>query len=128
MDSEKMIQYFLEVFPENKEMYLEHLQMYGELLNHIFYSEAINIPLFKLLKTNRNIDLITKYCTVIEYMWRNGDESIKNVVDVTLLERLSDDSNVWQNFGQYISSDFKIYINIELIKENCLMWNVEKLK
>lgn len=109
-------------------MYLEHLQMYGELLNHIFYSEAINIPLFKLLKTNRNIDLITKYCTVIEYMWRNGDESIKNVVDVTLLERLSDDSNVWQNFGQYISSDFKIYINIELIKENCLMWNVEKLK
>lgn len=128
MDKEKMIQYFLEVFPENKEMYLEHLQFYGELLNHIFYSEAINIPLFELLKTNRDIDLITKYCTVIEYMWRNGDESIKNVVDVTLLERLSDDSNVWQNFGQYISSDFKIYINIELIKENCLMWNVEKLK
>lgn len=123
-----MIQYFLEVFPENKEMYLEHLQMYDELLNHIFYSEAINIPLFELLKTNLDIDLITKYCTVIEYMWRNGDESIKNVVDVTLLERLSDDSNVWQNFGQYISSDFKIYINIELIKENCLMWNVEKLK
>lgn len=128
MDNKGMLKYFLEVFPENEKIYLEHLQDYGELLQHIFYSETINIPLFELLKTNNNVQLIAKYCTVIEYMWQNGDESIKNVVDVTILEKLSDDSDVWQNFGQYISLDFKTYINGELLKENSAMWNVEKLR
>ena len=128
MDSKKMMKYFLEVFPENEKIYLEHLQEYGELLQHVFYSDTINIPLFELLKTNRDDQLIIKYCTVIEQMWQNGDESVKNVVDVTILEKLSDNSEVWQNFGQYISSDFKRYINEELLKANCAMWHVEKLR
>lgn len=128
MDSEQMMRYFLEVFPEKEKLYQEHLQDYEELLNHIFYSEAINIPLFALLQENHGIPLIKTYCAVIEKMWRDGDASVVNVVDVTILERLSDDTDVWQNFGQYISSDFKTYINEELLKENCLMWHVEPLK
>lgn len=128
MDKEKMAQYFLEVFPDKEEMYFEHLQEYGELLNHIFYCEAINIPLFELLKTNQNIRHIEKYCSVIEYMWRNGDESIKNVVDVTILERLSDDPDVWQNFGRHISESFKTQINNEWVVENRKWLNIEPLK
>lgn len=128
MDSKRMIQYFLEIFPENEKSYLEHIRKYGELLQHVFYGDTINLPLIELLKTNQNIHVIDKYCKVIEYMWQNGDDSIKNVVDVTILEMLSDDSDVWQKFGQYITLDFKKYINEELLKENIAMENVERLR
>ena len=125
----KIIKYFLEVFSENEKTYLEHVQDHGELLQHVFYFETINIPLSELLKKNRDVPLIEKYCTVIEYMWQNGDESVKDVVDVTILEGLSDDPEVWQNFGQYISLDFKTYINEELLKWNSAgMGGVEKLR
>ena len=60
-------------------------------------------------------------------MWRYGDEAVKNVVDVTLLERLSDDEAVWLSFGKYISDDFKEYINEELLKDNIAMFHVGKL-
>ena len=58
---------------------------------------------------------------------RYGDEAVKNVVDVTLLERLSDDEAVWLSFGKYISDDFKEYINEELLKDNIAMFHVGKL-
>lgn len=128
MDSETMIQYFLELFPEYKKAYLEHLRNYGELLQHVFYSETINIPLYELLQINQNVELIEKYCNMIEYMWWNGDDSIVNVVDVTVLERLSDDVDVWQNFGKHISEIFKTQINNEWIVENRKWLNIETLR
>lgn len=75
MDNKKMIQYFLGIFPEHEKI----------------YSETINIPLFELLKTNNDVQLIEKYCTVTE--------------------------NMWQNFGQYISLDFKKYIMKSCLKK-----------
>ena len=56
-----------------------------------------------------------------------GDESVKNVVDVTILERLSDDHVIWQRFGKEISPAFKRYINEDLLKSNGMMNSVEKL-
>ena len=50
------------------------------------------------------------------------------MVDVTLLERLSDDEAVWLSFGKYISDDFKEYINEELLKDNIAMFHVGKLQ
>lgn len=128
MDSETMIQYFLEIFPEYKKTYLEHLKDYGELLQHVFYSETINVPLFELLQISRNVELIERYCNMIEYMWRNGNDSIVNVVDVTVLERLSDDADVWQNFGKHISKSFKTQINDEWVVEKRKWLNIEFLR
>lgn len=61
-------------------------------------------------------------------MWRYGEEAVKNVVDVTLLERLSDDEAVWCSFGQYISDDFKKYINEELLIGNIALFMVGKIE
>ena len=63
----------------------------------------------------------------IEYMWLRGDESVQNVVDVTILERLSDDKDVWNNLAVYISEDFKEYINKDLLSQNCAMWHVDPI-
>ncbi len=93
----------------------EHLTDYGEVLLHIYASDEIGNPLFELLKNKGNEELIKIYSKVIELMWKYGEDPVVNVVNATLLERLSDDKDVWNSLGKYISDDFKQYIN----KERC---------
>ncbi len=102
----------------------EHLSDFGEVLLHIYASDEIGNPLFELLKNKGNEELIKVYSKVIELMWRYGEDPVVNVVDVTLLERLSDDKEVWNDFGKYISADFKEYINKDLIRKNIAMGGV----
>ena len=57
------------------------------------------------------------YCSFIEDMWLNGDENVVNIVEVTILERLSDDKSVWNKFGKHISNDFIRFINNVVLAE-----------
>ncbi|MBP3808697.1 MAG: hypothetical protein ILA13_09975 [Eubacterium sp.] len=127
VNSQKVIEKFLGLFPEYIDDYNEHLKDFGELLQHVFYSETINIPLVELLKNNVDVTLIKKYIGFIEYMWSEGDDTVRNVVDVTILENLSDYNDVWHSLDEYISSDFKEYINNEMLSENCAMSHVDRL-
>ena len=60
-------------------------------------------------------------------MWQYGDEVVVNVVDVTILERLSDDAALWQRFGTYISEEFKTYVNTDVLVYNLMMGGVKPL-
>jgi len=127
MNSQEIVEEFLVMFPENRVYFDKHLEDYGELLQHIFYADVINDLLFDLLKNNNDSEQIKKFVGFIEYMWLKGDESVRNVVDVTILERLSDDKDVWNNLSTYISEEFKDYINKDLLSQNCAMWHVEPI-
>lgn len=100
---------------------MEHRRDYGDLLGHVFFSEEIVLPLEKLLKESCETREIQKYGDFIEKMWMEGTPEVQNVVDVTILEELSDDSLVWTRLGKYISDDLKSYINGELLKRNLMM-------
>ena len=102
----------------------EHRDIYGEVLLHIFASEEVGNTLFDLLQRDSDNTYIMIYTKAIELMWKYGDIDVKNVVDVTLLERLSEDRIVWNRLGKYISEDFKTYINEELIHNNIAMCGV----
>ena len=117
----------IKIFPEKKIILEEHYDDYEELLAHIFFSDAIDSYLFPLLQLNEDIDIIEKYCDFIEEMWKSNNDEIINVVDVTILEKLSNDVVVWTNFGEYISEDFKKYINDEVLVQNILMLNIQRL-
>lgn len=105
-----------------------HQRDYQDILLHVFASEIISEPLLTLLKKDpapeRNIQI---YCKAIEIMWQYGSEAVVNVVDVTILERLSDDAALWQKFGSYISEEFKTYINTEVLTYNLMMSGVAPL-
>lgn len=117
----------IKVFPEKMSALTKHYNDYGELLGHIFFSEEINVPLFELLKNNLESNKIEMYCRFIEEMWKYGDSDVINIVDVTILESLSDNREVWINFGSYISQDFKAYINNDVLANNILMSHVQRL-
>ena len=110
-----------EALPGGKEIYIEHMQAYGEVLLHVLVGDLINEPLIELLRRNKNRELIQLYCKLIERMWQEGDAEVVNVVDVTILERLSDELDVWKYFGDYVSEEFKMYVNEEVIPNNLMM-------
>lgn len=128
LSKEEFAKQFVVQFPEMKHSLDEHYSDYNELLGHIYFVEALNEPLIRMIKEQGNEPLISKYCSFIEDMWQNGDDDVVNIVDVTILERLSDDTAVWKSFGKHISNDFIRYINTEVLVENAMMWQVSRLE
>lgn len=109
------------LFPEKADSLKQHYNDYGEVLGHIFFSDEITAPLFDLLLENETSDIIKKYCSFIEDMWKNGTDDVVNVFDVSIAERLSDDEKVWEHFGRNISDEFIKYINDDLLPNNLMM-------
>ncbi len=124
---EQFAEKLVKLFPEKKQALRQHYEDFGELLGHIFFYDEINIPLSDLLQKNDAGFKISAYCRFIEEMWRNGTDDVVNIVDVTVVECLSDDETVWNRFGKNISNEFKAYINDDLLKGNILMRGVTKL-
>lgn len=89
-------------FPEYQRAYQDHLRAYGEILGHVFFCE-INPVLSGLLRSNEDRAQIRKYVDFIEDMYANGDDEVKNIVTVTMLEYLGDDERVLRNVFGYFS-------------------------
>lgn len=107
----------------------QHLSDYGEILLHLLSGDLLTEQLIDLLKNHsENTTEIQIYCNAIELMWKQGDAAVVNVVDVTILERLSDEEVVWQQFGAFISDDFKTYINDDVLRCNLMMGGVKRLE
>ncbi len=116
------------LFPEKKQALDRHYADHNELLGHIFFAAEISEPLISLLSTKGDRALISRYCSFIADMQLNGDEAVVNILEATILERLSDDKNVWDSFGKFIPNDLIRYINTVVIAENAAMQQVSKLK
>lgn len=124
MNEKECANRIIETFPEYREFLLRHIKSYGDVLLHIFVIETIIEPLVLLLEQNLDTKV---YCDLIESMWKNGDDSVRNVVDVTILEQLSDNDVVWQRFGKNISQSFRDDINNEVLVQNMMMVHVKPL-
>ena len=113
MTKEQFAFEFIELFPQHKADYDEHIRAYAEILGHVFFGDLINAPLTSLLKTNIDTVSIQKYIGFIERMYARGDSDVKNIVQVTILEYLGDYDVVLKNAFEYFSD--------ELIEESKLV-------
>ena len=127
MNIVEMANYITNVFPENKQYYKEHIRDYGTVLAHVFAIETINIPMEKDFNVGSESETFRKYCTLIQSLWENGDDEVRNVIDVTILESISDHEQMWKSFGRHISQEFIDYINDEVLGENILMSGIPPL-
>ncbi len=98
----------IQIFPEYQEEYRLHLQKYGRILSHVFFGDIINPELSDLLRMNRNTDVIRVYIDFIDEMYRSGDDDIRNVVEVTILEYLGDSETVLRNAFTYFSEELML--------------------
>lgn len=113
MNKQEMAEYIVNVFQNYEAYYKEHLTDFGNVLPHVFASETINDPMKTEFEFNAQSEIFNKYCRLIQCLWESGDEEVRNVVDVTILERISDNSLMWKAFGENISLEFK-YCNRNL--------------
>ncbi len=93
-----------ERFPEFRKAYGEHLEDYGEVLGHVFF-DVLHRALVPLLKINEDQEKIRRYIGFLEDMYANGDEDVRNIVEVTILEVLGDDETVLRNAFLYFSEN-----------------------
>ena len=123
----EMTHYITDKFPQNKSYYRKHIKDYGTVLAHIFAMETINTPMEKEFKAAAESELFRKYCKLIQFLWENGDDDVRNVIDVTILESISDHKRMWEAFGRHISQEFIAYINDEVLTKNILMSGIHPL-
>ncbi|MBR1735926.1 MAG: hypothetical protein IJ736_02755 [Firmicutes bacterium] len=128
IDTKKCAELIADKIPGADRIYKEHLDIYNEINLHVLAGDIIDEPLTKLLGESKQKNLIKIYCDTVERMWRYGDEAVKNVVDVTILEYISGREEEWQIFGDYISEEFKNYINEEYIPFFRSYFKIEKLR
>ena len=93
-----------ERFPEFRMAYEEHLEDYGEVLGHVFF-DVLHRALVPLLRLNEDREKIGQYIEFLENMYANGDEDVRNIVEVTILEVLGDDETVLRNAFLYFSEN-----------------------
>ena len=115
MTKEEFAEKLVEIFPEKKEKLSQHYDEYGKLLGHVFFGDEINLQLSELLSENTDNLLIKTYCKFVEDMWNKGNDEVRNIVEVTICEYISDNTELWKRFGNYISDNFKNDINIAII-------------
>lgn len=127
MVKEDFAKKLVEIFPEKSSALAEHYGDFGELLGHVFFADEIGDPLFELLKEHVEFEKIDAYCRFVEEMWRCGTEDVVNIVNVTILERLSDDTSAWNNFSMHITQAFQDFINDEILTHNPMMQHVQRL-
>ncbi len=128
MTKEEAATELTELFPEKATALAQHYADYGnQLLGHLFFADEINLPLIHLLRSNTDKPTIQKYCSFIERMYAMGDEDVKNVVDVTIVEQLSDEELIWFRFGTYLSNDFIREINTVILPQNSMISSVPHL-
>jgi hypothetical protein len=108
---------FIEKFPEYKQAYHEHIDNYDDLLGHVFFGDSINETLTGLLKKNEDIDTIQRYINFINFMYKMGDDVVKNIVIVTILEYLGDDKEALTNSYNLFNDDI---VNASIENEKSL--------
>ena len=90
MNYDEIVNEFLDEFPEYIPMYMEHIEINSEVLPHVFFGETLNEDLPKLIEENKKVNLNAIF-TFLERMATDGDQEVKNLLMVTILERLGDE-------------------------------------
>lgn len=104
-------------FPEYKELICGIDSGLGENLPHCLYGNFFNPLIKSLLKnsTKANIEAAKKIFEFYEILAGSGDDEVKNLLQVTLLEYLWDDRSIYLSAVKYMGCNTKI-INEEIGK------------
>lgn len=106
LNREMVIKSFIINFPEYGTDLNQHIEDYGEVLVHVFFGDTVNENLIELINDDKeNSGEIKKIFDFFEKMASEGDEDVKEVLTVTILERLGDDANTLEKSYKYMGEN-----------------------
>lgn len=102
--------------PELKEVILSESEYLGCDLPHSLYGNVLNPVVASLIKKDeyKNNKLLKKIFDLYEQMAKYGDESVKNLLQVTLLEYLWDDYTIYTRSLEMMGN-YTLEINKEIL-------------
>lgn len=124
MDSTACAKAMAAVVPDGEWLLEEHLRTYEELLLHV-YADAFTYHLLKCLETGTDAAPCLR---LLERMLLEGDEAVRNVLDVTILERLSYEDHIWQAVGRLVSPEFRYIVNRVIMPNNDMFADVKPME
>lgn len=115
LTKENIIEEFLTLVPELKERYEKEMEwwsgefpgfhnLFGNVLNP--YLEEIHDKYLKVEKEDYK-DILCRIYSFIEYMAISSDDDIKNVVQVTILEKIGDNKVILENAYKFMGKEAK---------------------
>ncbi len=77
---------FLDLFPQYKDAYRENVAAYGTFLYEDFFRRTAAVQLREMANAPKpNARLLTKFFSLLDDMYQNGDSAVGNVVMFTIL-------------------------------------------
>lgn len=95
-----------------------------QVMLHLFAGDAFTPHLMKCLETGTDAAPCLR---LLERMWQEGNSFVRNVLDVTILERLSDDQELWQAVGRQVSPVFRETVNRVIMPGNSVYATVRPM-
>lgn len=94
LNYDNLVQQMLEAVPEIRPYYEKELEWWDEILPHVVFGDVINPYIISLLKNSQDLDVLQRTFQFFEMMANCPDERVADVLGVTVLERIGDESDV----------------------------------
>ncbi len=103
------IDYFVDMykkeFPNQKHRVDQHIELNGIFLGHVFFDEEICGPLCHLFRETQKSHDIKRFVKIIELMLFEGDDYVKSVVVINILNTIKKEEDIIETAIQYFSDD-----------------------
>lgn len=103
---DELVTIFIQEFPEFNLSYKDHLEYNVVCLPHVFFGDEVNNILIRLIQEECNSKLM-KVFSFFERMAIIGDKDVKNLLAVTILARLGDDTYILKKAFKYMGENTK---------------------
>lgn len=103
LDKNNLAELFVNEFTDFKPLLEEHIEYNGELLLHVFFGEC-NEYFIKFLQSEE-AEILENLFDFFEKMATKGDDYVKELLSVTILERLGDDKKVHNTAYKYMGKE-----------------------
>jgi hypothetical protein len=103
LNKDNLAELFINEFTEFKPLLKEHIEYNEELLPHVFFGEC-NDYFIQFLKKDKTEEL-ERLFDFLERMATEGDDYVKELLSVTILERLGDDRKILNSAYKYMCNE-----------------------
>ncbi|EGR0752212.1 hypothetical protein D8T32_14895 [Vibrio vulnificus] len=110
ISSASFILQLIEVVPELRVVYDEHIADYDELLEHVFMADVTRFAEC-LFAQKSHSDTLSRLIMFIDKAYSSDDEELKELISVSFLENISKKDKTYLEFISLLSPELKLELS-----------------
>jgi hypothetical protein len=104
MNKSNLVDQFVNEFENFKILLHEHIEFNNEVLPHVFFGEC-NDFIMNYLTEDEEKDILEDLFSFYERMATEGDDYVRELLAVTILERIGDDNKILNTAYGYMGQE-----------------------